>query len=48
MRIAYSEDQIKLRDELREYFANLITPEISAQLGAMEGGKVYKEVIKQM
>lgn len=48
MRIAYSEDQLKLRDELREYFGKLITPEIRAQLGAMEGGKLYKDVIKQM
>ena len=48
MRIAYSEEQAKLRDELRDYFARLITPEIRAQLGAMEGGKLYREVIKQM
>ena len=48
MRIAYSEDQIKLRDELRAYFAELITPEVRAQLGALEGGKFYRDVVKQM
>jgi alkylation response protein AidB-like acyl-CoA dehydrogenase len=48
MRIAYSEDQIKLRDELRQYFADLITPDIRARLGALEGGKLYRDVIKQM
>lgn len=48
MRIAYSEDQIRLRDRLRRYFADLITPEIRAQLGALEGGKLYREVVKRM
>lgn len=48
MRIAYSEEQIKLRDDVRKYFANLITPEVRAQLGAMEGGKLYRDIIKQM
>ncbi|MFT5443147.1 MAG: alkylation response protein AidB-like acyl-CoA dehydrogenase [Myxococcota bacterium] len=48
MRIAYTEEQIKLRDELRAYFRNLITPEIRQQLGAMEGGPLYKKLIKQM
>lgn len=48
MRIAYSEQQAQLRDELREYFSKLITPEIREQLGAMEGGKLYRDVIKQM
>jgi len=48
MRIAYSEDQVKLRDELRSYFADLITPEIRERLGALEGGALYKDVIKQM
>lgn len=48
MRIAYSEEQIKLRDELRSYFAELITPEIREKLGALEGGSLYKDVIKQM
>lgn len=48
MRIAYSDEQIELRDELRRYFARLITPEIRTQLGALEGGKLYRDVIKQM
>jgi len=48
MRIAYSDEQAQLRDELRHYFSKLITPEIRDQLGAMEGGKLYREVIKQM
>ena len=48
MRIAYTDQQIELRDELREYFAKLITPEIRSELGAMEGGKLYRDIIKQM
>ncbi len=48
MRIAYSEDQIRLRDRLRSYFADLITPEIRAQLGSLEGGTLYREIVKQM
>ena len=44
MRIAYTDQQIELRDELREYFAKLITPEVRSELGAMEGGKLYRDV----
>ncbi|MCH7598874.1 MAG: acyl-CoA dehydrogenase family protein [Myxococcales bacterium] len=48
MRIAYTENQVTLRDELRSYFADLISPEIRERLGALEGGSLYKQVIKQM
>ncbi len=48
MRIAYTDEQAQLRDELRAYFSKLITPEIREQLGAMEGGKLYRDVVKQM
>ncbi|KZM68798.1 acyl-CoA dehydrogenase family protein [Nocardia terpenica] len=52
MRIAYSPEQERLRAELREYFAGLITPERRAALSAPTGdyghGDVYREVVRDM
>ena len=52
MRIAYTPEQQQLRDELRSYFARLITPErreaLSAQSGEMGAGNVYREVVAEM
>lgn len=52
MRIAYTPEQEKLRAELREYFARLITPErrkaLSAQTGEYGHGNVYREVVAEM
>ncbi|WP_459549047.1 acyl-CoA dehydrogenase family protein [Nocardia sp. X0981] len=52
MRIAYTPEQEKLRAELREYFARLITPErreaLSTQTGEYGHGNVYREVVAEM
>ena len=48
MRIDYTEEQKRLREEMHGYFAKLISPEISAELGGLEGGELYRSVIKQM
>jgi alkylation response protein AidB-like acyl-CoA dehydrogenase len=51
MRIAYTPEQERLRRELREYFAGLMTPERREALmagGDYGSGEVYKEVVRQM
>jgi 3-oxocholest-4-en-26-oyl-CoA dehydrogenase alpha subunit len=51
MQIAYTSEQESLRDELRDYFATLMTPERREALAAgyEDGGRpVYREVVKQM
>ncbi len=52
MRIAYTAEQQQLREELRTYFAKLMTPErreaLSAQGGELGTGNVYREVVQQM
>ena len=52
MHIALTRDQERLRNELREYFDQLVTPERSAALQASSGefgdASVYKEVIRQV
>lgn len=51
MRITLTPDQEKLRVQLREYFADLITPEVREELtqGADYGdGTVYKETVRRM
>ncbi|MFL6144842.1 MAG: acyl-CoA dehydrogenase family protein [Labedaea sp.] len=52
MRIAFTEEQERLRLELRAYFAELITPERRAALtsdgGEYGDGTVYKEVVGQL
>jgi alkylation response protein AidB-like acyl-CoA dehydrogenase len=52
MQIALSDEHRTLRTELREYFAELVTPERRAALSAATGefgdGTVYKDVIRQM
>jgi 3-oxocholest-4-en-26-oyl-CoA dehydrogenase alpha subunit len=49
MRIAYSDDQLVLRDELRAYFAELVTPEVAAEMAQGEmGGKKCLEAVAQM
>ena len=48
MRIDYTEEQERLREEMHGYFVKLISPEISAELGGLEGGELYRSVIKQM
>ncbi|MFD6675681.1 acyl-CoA dehydrogenase family protein [Rhodococcus zopfii] len=52
MDITYTPQQQKLREELRAYFADLMTPERREALAATTGeygvGNVYREVVQQM
>ena len=49
MEIGYTEEQEALRDRLREYYANLLTPEVEAQLADSHGiGPDMRRVVKQM
>jgi 3-oxocholest-4-en-26-oyl-CoA dehydrogenase alpha subunit len=52
MHIAYTPEQERLRDRLREYFAGLMTPERRTGLARSGGdygdGSAYKEVIRQL
>jgi len=51
MRVAYTAEQLALRDELRAYLEALMTPELRAELGPRAGeecGPAYRRVIKQM
>ncbi len=52
MRITYTDEQERLRQRLRAYFAELITPERREALtmtgGEYGDGLVYKEVVRQM
>ncbi len=52
MHIALTPEQERLRSELREYFAALVTPEVKAALSASTGefgdSAVYKDVIRQL
>jgi alkylation response protein AidB-like acyl-CoA dehydrogenase len=49
MYLAYTKDQQALRDELRGYFAQLMTPERVASLAEGElDGPAYKEIVRQL
>jgi 3-oxocholest-4-en-26-oyl-CoA dehydrogenase alpha subunit len=52
MQIAYTAEQEQLRHRLREYFADLMTPERRAGLSRSGGdygdGSAYKEIIRQL
>ncbi|HUJ08029.1 MAG TPA: acyl-CoA dehydrogenase family protein [Streptosporangiaceae bacterium] len=52
MHLTYTPEQDKLRDELREYFADLMTPQRRASLAATGGdygdGYAYREVVRQL
>jgi alkylation response protein AidB-like acyl-CoA dehydrogenase len=47
--LAYTDEPRQLRDELRSYFANLMTPELRESLntGEMEG-EPYREMVRQL
>jgi alkylation response protein AidB-like acyl-CoA dehydrogenase len=49
MRIAYTDSQVALRDELRTYFGQLVTPEVAQEMaeGHM-GGPTCKAAVAQM
>ena len=48
MYVDFTDSQKALRDELRDYFAKLISPDIRPQLRGMESGDLYKQVVRQM
>jgi alkylation response protein AidB-like acyl-CoA dehydrogenase len=49
MQIAYTEEQQALRQELRDYYAKLLTPEVEEELGRAQGiGPVVRRVVRQM
>jgi alkylation response protein AidB-like acyl-CoA dehydrogenase len=49
MFIDYTPEQRKLRDDLRAYFARVITPEVLAEnLGTEGGGPLYTKALRQM
>jgi 3-oxocholest-4-en-26-oyl-CoA dehydrogenase alpha subunit len=49
MYLAYTADQQALRDELRAYFADLMTPELEAELATTEGGgPLAKQTVRKM
>jgi 3-oxocholest-4-en-26-oyl-CoA dehydrogenase alpha subunit len=49
MEIGYTEEQEALRDRLRDYYANLLTPEVEEQLAGSHGiGPNMRRVVKQM
>src|SRR5580698_77408 len=49
MEIGYTEEQEALRTELRDYYANLLTPELEDDLSRSQGvGPVVRRVVKQM
>ena len=49
MEIGYTEDQEALRSELREYYSNLLTPDVEAELATAGGdGPTVRRVVKQM
>lgn len=49
MHIGYTPEQLRLRDQLREYFARLITPELQAEVAGSEGGgPLYHKALRQM
>ena len=48
MHIDYTDEQKALRAELREYFSNLMTPELRHATRNVEGGEIYKQIIRQI
>jgi len=49
MEIGLTEEQEALRSELRDYYSNLLTPELEAQLAVSQGvGPTVRQVVKQM
>ena len=48
MYVDLTPEQIALRDRIRAYFAEVMTPERKAGIRNMEGGTVFKETVRQM
>ncbi|MFK7896094.1 MAG: acyl-CoA dehydrogenase family protein [Myxococcota bacterium] len=48
MFIDLTPDQKTLRNTLRSYFENLMTPEVRNEIRGMEGGEMYRKMIRQI
>jgi alkylation response protein AidB-like acyl-CoA dehydrogenase len=49
MFLEYTPEQQALRKELREYFAQLLTPAVRAELGEPgEGSPLFRDVVRQI
>ena len=49
MFLEYTPEQQALRKELREYFAQLLTPDVRAALGEPgEGSPLFRDVVRQI
>ncbi len=49
MFLDYTDEQVALRKELREYFARLLTPEVRAAMGDPgEGSPLFRDLVRQM
>ena len=49
MQIAYTPEHEELRQELRDYYAKLLTPDVKAKLSQSHGiGKDMRAVVRQM
>ncbi len=49
MHIGYTAEQEALRDELRAYYAEMLTDDVRAELGAEDGtGPVHRRIVRQM
>jgi alkylation response protein AidB-like acyl-CoA dehydrogenase len=49
VRLGYTDEQEKLRQELRSYYADLLTPEVDAELAVSRGvGPALRRVVRQM
>ena len=52
MDLGFTPEQVQLREQLRAYFAELMTPDVRASLTATEGeygdGTAYRAVVRQL
>src|SRR5262249_61806797 len=49
MYLDYTDEQLALRTELREYFARLLTPAVRAEVGHPgEGNPLFRTIVRQM
>jgi alkylation response protein AidB-like acyl-CoA dehydrogenase len=52
MQVAYAPEHDRLRDELRQYFADVMTPDVRAELTSGQGeygeGTAYRAVVRQL
>ncbi len=48
MHVDYTREQKELRVKLRDYFSQLMTPERRDGIKALEGGKLFREIVREM